>query len=347
MRTKVLVFGGSGYSGLELLRLLTSHDQIELSGASSKRWENETLSDHVVQWCGPDRFVNHEALFDKAAAASVAFLATHATVSHDLAPKLIDKGLQVIDVSGAFRLESVADVAQWYGFEHQHKSLLKNAVYGLPEIFGDNYRGQTTPLIANPGCYPTAAILSLAPLLAHQLLRLDVPINVDGKSGVTGAGRKLADNLLYNEVADTFRPYRITKHQHTPEIERFLSSIASEPVSLSFTPHLIPVRRGLLTSSYAQARPGVTQAQIDRAYTEFYADKPFVRFSAESIPHPGAVVQSNFCDVTCKIDPRNESICAFGAIDNLVKGAAGQALQNFNLTHGLDERTGLLPQERS
>ena len=347
MGTKVLVFGGSGYSGLELLRLLARHEQIDLSGASSNRWENELLSDHVSQWCGPDRFVSHEALFDQAKADSVAFLATHATVSHDLAPKLIERGLQVIDVSGAFRLASVGDVAQWYGFEHLHDTLLKSAVYGLPEIFGDNYRGQTTPLIANPGCYPTAAILSLAPLLANQLLRLDVPINVDGKSGVTGAGRKLADNLLFNEVAETFRPYRMTKHQHTPEIERFLSSIADEPVLLSFTPHLIPVRRGLLTSSYAHAKPGLTQAQIDQAYVEFYADKPFVRFNAESIPHPGGVVQSNFCDVTCKIDPRNGSICAFGAIDNLMKGAAGQAVQNFNLTHGLDERTGLLPQERS
>ena len=347
MRTKVLVFGGSGYSGLELLRLLALHDRVELIGASSNRWENELISAYAPQWCGSEKFVKHDDLFLQAEADSVAFLATHATVSHELAPKLLAQGVRVIDVSGAFRLSNTQDVAQWYGFEHAHENLLQTAVYGLPELYADTYKNQSPQLIANPGCYPTATLLALAPLLAENLLRLDVPIQVDGKSGVTGAGRKLADSLLYNEVAETFRPYRMTQHQHTPEIERFLTDIAQEPVQLSFTPHLIPVRRGLMTSSYALAVPGVTQEKIDELFTAFYAEKPFVRFLTEGAPHPGAVLHTNFCDVTCKIDSRNGSICAFGAIDNLVKGAAGQALQNFNLTHGMDERTGLLPQERS
>ena len=347
MRTKVLVFGGSGYSGLELLRLLALHDHVELTGASSNRWEDELLSSYAPQWRGAEKFINHDALFAQAQTGSVAFLATHATVSHELAPKLIEKGIRVIDVSGAFRLSTKKDVEEWYGFDHQHEELLRSAVYGLPEIFAEQYVNQAPKLIANPGCYPTATILALAPLLAEKMLRLDVPIHVDGKSGVTGAGRKLADSLLYNEVAETFRPYRMTKHQHTPEIERFLTAIAKDNVQLSFTPHLIPVRRGLMTSSYAHAVPGVTQEKIDELYTAFYADKPFVRFLPKTAPHPGGVLQTNFCDVTCKIDPRNGSICAFGAIDNLVKGAAGQALQNFNLTHGFDECAGLLPQERS
>ena len=222
MRTQALVFGASGYSGLELLRLIAQHRHIDLAGASSNRWEGEPLGAYAPQWPGQEEFVNHDRLFEQAQSGQVAFLATHATVSHELAPKLIQKGVQVIDVSGAFRLETVQDVQEWYGFEHQHNDLLADAVYGLPEVFGEQYKNKPVNLIANPGCYPTATILALAPLLASNLLRLDVPIQVDGKSGVTGAGRKLADSLLYNEVAETFRPYRMTKHQHTPEIERYL-----------------------------------------------------------------------------------------------------------------------------
>jgi N-acetyl-gamma-glutamyl-phosphate reductase len=347
MQTNVLVFGGSGYSGLELLRLIAQHPEIKLSGASSNRWENAAIRDYAPQWPGQQVFVSHDRLFEMASENDVAFLATHATVSHDLAPKLLKRGLKVIDISGAFRLAQIEDVQRWYGFDHKHQDLLSQAVYGLPELFAESYRGQAPNLIANPGCYPTATILSLAPLLHADLLRLDVPIHVDGKSGVTGAGRKLADNLLYNEVADTFRPYRLIKHQHTPEIERFLTEVAKQAVQVSFTPHLIPVRRGLMTSSYAQAKDTVRQADIDEAYRDYYSDQPFVRVQYENTPHPGGVVHSNYCDVMCKIDPRTQTVLAFGAIDNLVKGAAGQALQNYNLCFGLDQGLGLLPQENS
>ena len=347
MHRNILVFGGSGYSGLELIRLLGQHDAANLIGASSNRWENSPIADYAPQWAGHQVFVSHDALFEMSGENDVAFLATHATVSHDLAPKLLARGVKVIDVSGAFRLAQGKDVREWYGFEHEHEALLQQAVYGLPELFADSYRGQAPALIANPGCYPTATILSLAPLLKANLLRLDLPIHVAGKSGVTGAGRKLAESLLYNEVAETFRPYRLVKHQHTPEIERFLSALTEKSVQVSFTPHLIPVRRDLLTSSYAQAKDDVTQSDIDQAYAEFYSDKAFVRVLSESTPHPGGVVHTNFCDVMCKIDPRTQSILAFGAIDNLVKGAAGQAIQNYNLSYGLDERMGLLPQEKS
>ena len=343
MQTKVLVFGGSGYSGLELLRILAAHPHIELLGASSNRWTDAPLSRYCPTWTGKETFVSHDELFEKVEPGSLAFLATHATVSHDLAPRILEKAAQVIDVSGAFRLANLSDVSTWYGFEHQHEALLSNAIYGLPELYAQSYARTETPLIANPGCYPTACILSLAPLFAHQLIRTDLPVHVDGKSGVTGAGRKLADNLLYNEVADTFRPYRMTKHQHTPEMERFLSKTANTEVSVSFTPHLIPVRRGLMTSSYVQAVEGLTQQRVDEAYQDFYKDQPFVRVLTKESPHPAAVVNTNFCDVTCKVDPRNATVSAFGAIDNLVKGAAGQAVQNMNLLKGYAETLGLLP----
>jgi len=342
MKTKVLVFGGSGYSGLELLRILAGHPEIQLLGASSNRWSNAPLSRHCPTWSGEDTFVSHDQLFERVEPGSLAFLATHATVSHDLAPKILEQSAQVIDVSGAFRLATLDDVSRWYGFEHQHEALLKNAVYGLPELYADDYLNTQVPLIANPGCYPTACILSIAPLFAYQLVRTDLPVHVDGKSGVTGAGRKLADNLLFNEVAETFRPYRMTKHQHTPEMERFLTKSAKADISVSFTPHLIPVRRGLLTSSYLQAKEGLTQTQVDEAYNEFYKNQPFVRVLTDESPHPAAVVQTNFCDVTCKVDPRNGTVSAFGAIDNLVKGAAGQAIQNMNLLRGYSETLGLL-----
>lgn len=335
----VVVFGGSGYSGMELLRLLAGHPAVSLRGASSNRWGGEVLSAHVPSWVGDDRFFPHDDLFEVTESGDIAFMATPAGTSLVLGPKLLARGARVIDLSGAFRLADAKAYADWYALEHDRADLLRDAIYGLPELFPDGF-GEAK-LIANPGCYATAAILAVAPLVKANLLQPGAPIVLDGKSGATGAGRKLADNLLFNEVAETVKPYRLGAHQHTPEIERYLGLLGGD-VKVSFTAHLLSIRRGLLVSAYAPARQGVDQAAIDAAYDELYSEAKFVRVLRDRIPHPGAVVYTNHCDVRAQLDPRTHMIMAFGALDNLVKGAAGQAIQNLNALLGIDLTSGLL-----
>lgn len=342
--TGVLVFGGSGYSGLELLRLLASHRGVEVVAASSDRHAGRSIAEQVPGFARRATYVGHDALLAGISAGQLAFLATPAETSHALAPKLLAAGLSVIDLSGAFRLASPDDHREWYGFAHEHPELLERAVYGLPELFPVGPAAREPVLIANPGCYATCAALAVAPLASAGLVEEGAPIFLDGKSGTTGAGRKADEAFSFSEVAETVRPYRLARHQHTPEIERTLGRVAGRPVRVSFTAHLLPMRRGLLVSAYAQARPGVDQAAVDAAYAETYRNSPFVRvLGPDRPPHPGPVAHTNFCDVSAKLDARTGSILAFGALDNLVKGAAGQAIQNMNLLLGLPPTAGLLP----
>ena len=334
---EAVIFGASGYSGLELLRLLARHPEARVVAASSDRFAGQSLASHVAQWSTDQTFAPHAEVAEAAPEGGVAFLATPATTSHELAPKLIERGLDVIDLSGGFRLERPADFVEWYGFEHTREDLLGQAGYGLPELF--EFPEGRPALVANPGCYATAAIMAVAPLLQSGLLDLDAPIIMDGKSGATGAGRKVSEALMFSDVAETVRPYRLARHQHTPEIERFATQIAGDEVKVSFTAHLLPIRRGLIVSAYARGRAGLDQAAIDAAYQRAYGDRPFVRVVEQ--PHPGAVVFTNNCDVRAVLDERTGTVLAFGAIDNLGKGAAGQAVQNLNRLLGLPEHTGL------
>ncbi len=337
---EVIVFGASGYSGLELLRLLARHPSVSLCGASSGRWAGERIADHVTEWPGDDRFIGHAAAAELAESGRIAFLATPASTSHDLAPRLLGTGMTVIDLSGAFRLENTHDHMQWYGFPHTHPELLERAHYGLPELFEAEYA--EGDLIANPGCYATAAILAVAPLLGAGLVDGSRPIIFDGKSGTTGAGRKVDDAFIFSEVADSVRPYRIGKHQHTPEIERVLGMLAEREVRVSFTAHLLPIRRGLLVSAYVTPARGVTQSAIDEAYAAAYEPHTFVRVLHSRTPEPRHVAWTNFCDVSATLDDHGRTIVALGAIDNLGKGAAGQAIQNLNALLGVDPTTGLI-----
>jgi N-acetyl-gamma-glutamyl-phosphate reductase len=334
---EVLIFGASGYSGLELIRLLSRHPHVRLSAASASTIAGQKIREHVLEHNSELTFESHEKVLENARSGQAVLLATPAKVSADLAPKLLARGLDVVDLSGAFRLERTADFLEWYGFEHPAPELLARAHYGVPELFPL----PATPgpkLIANPGCYATAAILASLPMLG--LITPGTPLFIDGKSGATGAGKTLDEKLLFSELAESVRPYRIGKHQHTPEIERALRMASGKDTRISFTAHLIPMRRGLLTSVYAPAAPHVTAETVKHAYAEAYRGHRFLRV-VDRPPETAMLTGNNFVEIHAAFDPRTHSISAFAALDNLVKGAAGQAIQNLNVILGVDPGSGL------
>lgn len=330
---EVVIFGASGYSGLELLRILARHPRVRAVGASSDREAGTPVADRIPQ-VGGLLFTGHEETFENTRATQIALLATPAKVSATLAPRLLERGLRVVDLSGAFRILDPQAFARWYGFEHPHPELFAEAHYGIPELFE---MPEKTRLVANPGCYATASTLAVAPFLEL----IDGPVVLDGKSGTTGAGRKADESLIYAEVAENLRAYRVGKHQHTPEIERALSARAGREVRVSFTPHLIPMRRGILVSAYLRAKPGVTQAKVTEALEKAYAAHELIRV-VERPPETQRTLNTNYSEVGATLDPRTDTLIAFAAIDNLVKGAAGQAVQNLNLLLGDPPGTGLV-----
>lgn len=336
------MFGAGGYSGMELLRWLTWHPA-RVAGASSDQWAGSRVAEEVPAFYDDEglRFTTHVETLAETKAGQVAFLATPAQTAAELTPTLLERGLRVVDLSGGHRLDA-KDYPEWYGFEHPSAEALGEAVYGLTEL---------TPLeelarakvVANPGCYPTAALLALGPIVKAGLHQTGAPIVVDGKSGATGAGRKLQGPMLFSEVADDVRPYRVGKHQHTPEIERALGRWTSEPVPVTFTPHLVPMRRGLLCSAYVWTRAGVTSEELQDAYRTVYEKTPAVRVRKDAPPETKRTLGQFHAEVWAHYDPRTELVSAFCAIDNLVKGAAGQAVQNLNAMLGLPLHTGLQP----
>lgn len=336
---QVVVFGAGGYSGLELADWLAWHPGVEVVGASSDQHAGRELADAIAGFPPGLRFTTHVETLAAAQPGQIAFLATPAKTAAELAPTLLEKGLRVVDLSGGHRLEPSA-YPEWYGFEHPFPGSLELAVYGLPELTGPA-RIAEARLVANPGCYATAAALAAAPLVEAGLLQ-DAPLFIDGKSGTTGAGRSANPALSFSEAADDVRPYRVGAHQHTPEIEASLGALAQRPVQVSFTAHLIPMRRGLLCSVYAPGRSGLTQDAVDAALSRRYADQPLVRVRSEP-PETKRVCGGPFAEVHAKVDPRTGAVAAFCAIDNLVKGAAGQAIQNLNLMIGAPMTTCLLP----
>jgi N-acetyl-gamma-glutamyl-phosphate reductase len=340
VHTSVAVFGASGYSGLELTKIFAGHPAVNLSVASSDRWQGQRVRDHLPLPgpTGEVRYRPPDAALDAAASCQVAFLATPAETSAALVPKLLDRGVKrVIDLSGAFRLADAALYPKFYGFAHPAPALLEEAVYGLPELFRHSI-GKAR-LIANPGCYPTVSALALAPLLAGKLCEASVV--VDAKSGVTGAGRKATEDLSFSEVAEDFRAYRVGKHQHAPEIAQSLLRVAGDRVELTFTAHLLPVRRGILATCYARLTPDTDPDSVEKALADFYRNEPFVRHVGPEAVTLKAVVGTNNCQVGAMVDAESRMIRVFASIDNLVKGAAGQAVQNMNLALGLNESLGL------
>lgn len=336
---KVAVIGASGYTGAELLRLLSGHPQAEVVAVTSRQYEDQPIG-QVYPSLGKYFDLKCEAVDVEAIAAraDVIFTALPHKSAMEVIPGFLNAGCKVIDLSADYRLQDQQVYEQWYQ-PHSSPELLAEAVYGLPELNRAQITGAR--LIANPGCYPTSVALGLAPLLEDRLVAHESLI-IDSKSGTTGAGRGLKESSLFCEVNEGFKAYGIANHRHTPEIEQTLSRLAGESVKVSFTPHLLPINRGILSTIYASLNKECTTAELLDLYRKRYADEPFIRVLPEGqLPNTAFVRGTNLCDIGLVVDGRTGRVVIVSAIDNLCKGAAGQAIQNFNLISGLDECSGL------
>jgi N-acetyl-gamma-glutamyl-phosphate reductase len=341
-RVRAVVAGATGYSGRELIRLLFNHPQIDLAGAfASRSGETTKLASIHPQLTGLTDLDCQP--FDEAAIAKLdpdlVFLATPNEFSHEVVPALLEAGATVVDLSGAFRLRDAALYPKFYGFEHTRPDLLEKAVFGLTEFVREDLRG--AKLIANPGCYPTSILVPMVPLLRAGLIVYGQPIICDSKSGVTGAGKSPTANTHFVEVSESFKTYNIFKHRHAPEIAQGLG-LPNETRAVIFTPHLLPINRGILSTIYVKLKDGVTRHDILKVWRETFADAPFVRVFAESqMPEIKFAANTPFCDIGCAIDEATGQAVIVSAEDNLLKGAASQALQNANVALGFDEGAGI------
>ncbi len=338
---RVGIIGASGYAGAELVRYLLGHPGVEITYLASNTLAGKPLSDAYPSFLGQDLPVCEEYDIENAAnAADVYFQAQGNGVGMQLAPGLMDYGKKLIDVPADFRLKDLATHKHHYGCDHAAPELVDEAVYGISELRAGEIAGAR--LVANPGCYATGAILALAPLMSNGAVDMG-SIIVDSKSGVSGAGRsKLDVSGLFCEINEGFTAYAVAKHRHTPEIEQELSALCGESLKISFTAHLIPMNRGILTTAYATALSDRQPSELIDLYRQCYADKPFVVVLKEGEqPNTRNVFGTNFCHIGIVADQRTGRIIVTSAIDNMGKGAAGQAVQNMNIMCGLDEDTGL------
>lgn len=334
------IIGASGYTGAELARILCNHPEVQITAATSRQNAGRSLSEIFPSLRGKvDIICENLPVVELCEKADFFFTAVPHKTAMDLVPHLLAAGKKVVDLSADFRLRDVVVYEEWYQ-AHSSSQLLGEAVYGLPELYRNDIGG--CRLVANPGCYPTSIILGLAPLLKAGAIEVQ-SIIADSKSGTSGAGRVAQTGSLFCEVHDGFRPYKVGRaHRHTPEIEQELTALAEGEVRISFTPHLLPISRGILSTVYASLVPGFDREKIDTLYRNQYQQEPFVRLLEEdSFPATQYVRGSNYCDISYKIDPVTNRIIVMSAIDNIVKGASGQAVQNMNLMLGLEETAGL------
>lgn len=335
---KVGIIGATGYAGAELVRILINHPEAEISGVCSVSFEGKPISDVYPSLCGICDMVcaDAETVID---ASDIVFACVQHGISQQFAEKCSKKNVKFIDLGADFRLENEDDYKEWYGGSYICQELHEKAVYGLPELFRDQIA--KTDVIANPGCYPTSIALGLYPALKNGLVSAD-GIIIDSKSGVTGSGRGLSDTTHYPACNEAFSPYKIAAHRHTPEIEQTLSKIAGTGLKVLFVPHLLPVNRGIVSTIYAQLQKSVTMKEIREAYEKAYGDEYFVRVMEDGkVANLRNVKCSNFCDISLHMDSRTNTLIVVSAIDNMVKGAAGQAIQNMNILFSLPEKTGL------
>ena len=333
MPVRVAIVGATGYAGGELARLLLRHPEARLVAAVARGRQGEPLREvqpHLH--AAPASLVVGADPGD----AEVVFTALPAGEAAKLAPAWLSEGRAVIDIGSDFRLRDPKDYERWYAYTHPAPELLKEAVYGLTELTRDRVRGAR--VVANPGCYPIATLLALLPALRANLVEDD--LIVDAKSGVSGAGHNIDDAYLFGTIDESVRPYGVPKHRHTPEIAQEVQGMSGRAPRLTFTPHLIPMTRGLIATCYATLREGVNAARVADAYAAAYAEEPFVRVTT-SYPATKATLGSNWCLVHAVVDEPNRRLVAFAAIDNLVKGAAGSAIQNLNAMFGYPETMGL------
>jgi len=336
---RVAIVGASGYTGVELARILSLHPQVELTCLTSRQHAGVAFSEVFPSLRGLVDIVCDPVEVDLIAAkADIVFTALPHKTAMEIIPSLLAAGCTVIDLSADYRLHDPKVYANWYE-EHTSPELLAEAVYGLPELYRSQIVGKR--LVANPGCYPTSVALGLAPALAAGVIDSKTLI-IDSKSGTSGAGRGAKEGSLFCEVNESFKAYGVAAHRHTPEIEQTLSEISGHPVTVSFTPHLLPVNRGILSTCYGSLTGPYDTADLLEIYREFFAGEPFVRvLPAGRLPDVGHVRGSNYCDIGVVADSRTGRLIAIAAIDNLVKGAAGQAVQNMNILLGCDESLGL------
>ena len=337
---KAGIIGATGYAGAELVRLLLGHKEVEIKWYGSRSYVDQAYASVyqnmfqlVDEKCLDD---NMEAMADQ---VDVIFTATPQGLCASLVNENILNKVKIIDLSADFRIKDVNVYEKWYGIEHKAPQYIEEAVYGLCEVNREKIK--QARIIANPGCYPTCSFLSIYPCVKEGLIDPNTII-IDAKSGTSGAGRGAKVDNLFCEVNENIKAYGVAGHRHTPEIEEQLSYAAGEPVLINFTPHLVPMQRGILVTAYASLKKDVTYEEVKAVYDKYYKEETFVRVLERDVcPETRWVEGSNFVDVNFKIDPRTKRIIMMGAMDNLVKGAAGQAVQNMNLLFGLDEKTGL------
>jgi N-acetyl-gamma-glutamyl-phosphate reductase len=340
-KVKVGVVGATGYTGAELLRLLVAHPGFTLEMVTSETYSGMDIATVFPSLRGliSLRCVKLNSA-DVSAACDKVFVALPHTKAAEVVSALAEEGKRVVDFSADFRLKDPSVYKQWYSVEHPSPELLSSAVYGLPELYRQEIKAAS--IVANPGCYPTSAILALAPVISKGLVETE-DIIIDSKSGVSGAGRKVALPYHFAECNESVKAYSVAVHRHTPEIEQEVSRLAGEPVKVLFTPHLVPMTRGILSTIYLSPKGGLTAQEIMGIYNEFYGNEPFVRVREEEgdLPSTGESRASNFCDIGLKMDPRTGRLVVVSAIDNLGKGASWQAVQSMNLLCGFDEAEGL------
>ena len=339
-KVRIAIVGSSGYTGGELYRILLLHPAVEVTAVTSEKSAGRPIAEIFPHLAGLTSLVceplDPDAIAKK---ADLAFLALPHVTAQEAAFRLHAKGVKVVDLSADYRLSDAAVYEQWYEHRHQYPDLLAKAVYGLPELHRAQVR--SAALVANPGCYPTSAILALAPLLKQALVDTS-SIVIDSKSGVSGAGRTPGLPYHFPEANEAFMAYKVGTHRHTPEIEQELGRLAGTPVTVSFTPHLVPMNRGILTTAYGSLRKKMDTVALHAVYADAYRSEPFVRvLPPGQFPNVRNVRGANFCDLGLHADPRTGRAVIVTAIDNLVKGASGQAVQNMNIMMGFEETAGL------
>ena len=342
---KVSIIGATGYAGAELVRLLLSHPKAELKNISSKSFVGETINKiypNLNKYCEKILTDEDSAIED----SDVVFASLPAGLSDEIAKKCFEKKILFIDLGADFRLSNEEDYKKWYKKDYKYKEIHNEAIYSIPEIIKyDNFYNKKdlkkAKIIGNPGCYPTSIGLALAPALANKIIEKE-DIIIDSKSGATGAGRELTLNTHFAECNEAFAPYKIAEHRHTPEIEQTLSNIYGDEIKITFVPHLLPLNRGILSTIYAKLKDKNSLENIFNLYKEFYKDAKFVRvLNIGNIANLKNVKYSNYCDISIHIDERTNKLIIVSAIDNMVKGAAGQAIQNMNIALGFEEDAGL------
>lgn len=338
-KVKVGVIGASGYAGAELVRLLWTHPHVELAGISSRSYLGKKISDlypGFYQICDLT-FIDEDQVIAK---SELVFASLPHGLSEPLARKCYDLGKRFIDLGADFRLRNEADYQEWYHLNYQDPLLHDVAVYGLPELFSDKIKD--AKIIGNPGCYPTSIALALAPVLSKNLVN-EKHLIIDAKSGTTGSGKSLSEITHFPRCNESFAPYKIGAHRHTPEIEQTLSDLCGEHAEITFTPHLLPINRGIVSTIYADVIDELNLENLYADYVTYYEKHPFIRvLPLGSVADLKYIKGSNYCDISLHMDERNQRLIFVSAIDNMVKGAAGQAIQNMNIMLGLDETTGLM-----